>query len=252
MYEKLKIILTFCQFVIVLLICHGYIDNMTIKNIRLISNNHLESAEMLLDKLLKENDMSQADLAKAVGKDATTINRWVKNSRAIAWENAVEIAKILKCHPVDIYQPRKQIKLRWYIGNDFTVKLFKESEQKNIYIPFEYYHPDVRAVLINIPGSWIDGEVYLFDIPQQKGFSSLSLGKQCYIEPSKIYLKKNPKAVNRIGVVLSNPDYTLKIINPLTGEPLNDANKSFTAEDLRIVSPVKVKYNPHFLHHHID
>ena len=59
----------------------------------LISNNHLENAEMLLDKLLKENDMSQADLAKAVGKDATTINRWVKNSRAIAWENAVEIAK---------------------------------------------------------------------------------------------------------------------------------------------------------------
>lgn len=225
---------------------------MTIKNIRLISNNHLENAQMLLDKLLKENDMSQADLAKAVGKDATTINRWVKNSRAIAWENAVEIAKILKCHPVDIYQPRKQIKLRWYIGNDFKVKLFKENEQKDIYIPFEYYHPNIKAVLIDIPGSWIDGEIYLFDIPKQKGFSSLSMGKQCYIEPSKIYLKKNPKAVNRIGVVLSNPDYTLKIINPLTGEPLSEANKSFLAEDLKIVSPVKVKYNPHFLHHKLN
>ena len=97
MYEKLKIFLTFCQFVIVLHIVHGYIDNMTIKNIRLISNNHLENAEMLLDKLLKENDMSQADLAKAkVGKDATTINRWVKNSRAIAWENAVVYCKNFK------------------------------------------------------------------------------------------------------------------------------------------------------------
>lgn len=225
---------------------------MTTKNIRLISNNHLESAEMLLDKLLKENDMSQADLAKAVGKDATTINRWVKNSRAIAWENAVEIAKILKCHPVDIYQPRKQIKLRWYIGNDFRVKLFKENEQKDIYIPFEYYHPEVRAVLINIPGSWIDGEIYLFDIPKQKRFSNLAIGRQCYITPSKSYMKKDPQAAECIGVINNNPDFTLRLTNPLTGKPMLDKDKSFTAEDLRIVSPVKVKYNPHFLHYHID
>ena len=51
--------------------------------------------------------MSQADLAKAIGKDATTINRWVKNSRAIAWENAIELAKVLKCHPVDIISTKK-------------------------------------------------------------------------------------------------------------------------------------------------
>ena len=225
---------------------------MTIKNIRIISNNHLESAEMLLDKLLKENDMSQAQLAKATGKDPTTINRWVKNSRAIAWDNAVEIAKILKCHPVDLYQPRKQIKLRWYIGNDFRVKLFPEKEQKDINIPFEYYHPEVRAVLINIPGSWIDGEVYLFDIPKQKSFSNLAMGRQCYITPSKSYIKKDPEASECIGVINNNPDFTLRLTNPLTGKPMLDKDKSFTAEDLRIVSPVKVKYNPHFLHYHID
>ena len=50
------------------------------------------------------------------------------------------------------------------------LKHFSEKEQKDIYVPYEYYHPDIKAVLINIPGSWIDGEVYLFDIPQQKDF----------------------------------------------------------------------------------
>ena len=225
---------------------------MTIKNIRLLSNNHLESAEMLLDKLLKDNDMSQAQLAKATGKDPTTINRWVKNSRAIAWDNAVEIAKILKCHPVDLYQPRKAIKLRNYINNDFRVKKFPEDQQKHIYIPFEYYHTNIRAVLIDIPGSWIDGEVYLFDIPKQKSFSNLAMGRQCYITPSKSYIKKDKQASECIGVLNNNPDFTLRLTNPLTAKPIFQKDHSFTAADLHIVAPVKVKYNPAFLHYNID
>ena len=45
---------------------------------------------------------------------------------------------------------------------------------KKINIPFEYYHPDIRAIFINIPGSWVDGEIYLFDIPKQKIFKFIN------------------------------------------------------------------------------
>ena len=78
----------------------------------------------------------------------------LKIPELIAWENAVEIAKILKCHPVDLYQPRKQIKLRCYIGSDFEVKKFSEMNKKDIYVPYEYYHPNIKLVLI-IQYTWI-------------------------------------------------------------------------------------------------
>ena len=221
-------------------------------DIKVITNNHLEATDLLLNKLLKENDMSQAQLAKAVGKDATTINRWVKNSRAIAWENAVELAKILKCHPVDIYQPKSEIVLRWSVNSNFMVKQIEKENQKKIQIPFEYYNPEVRAILVNIPGSHVDGEIYLFDIPKIKKFSSLAIGKYCYCTASKSFKKKNKNANDVIGILKSNEDYSFSILNPLTNKPINQLCKGFQIEDLEIATPVKIKYNPNFLHKKID
>lgn len=221
-------------------------------DIKVITNNHLENTDLLLNKLLKDNDMSQAQLAKAVGKDATTINRWVKNSRAIAWENAVELARILKCHPVDIYQPKSEIVLRWFVNSNFTVKKIEEENQRKIQIPFEYYNPEVRAILVNIPGSHIDGEIYLFDIPKIKKFSSEALGKYCYCTASKSFKKKNKNAEDVIGILKPNDDYSYSVINPLTKKPISPGCDSFQIEDLEIATPVKIRYNPNFLHKKID
>lgn len=221
-------------------------------DIKVITNNHLENTDLLLNKLLKDNDMSQAQLAKAVGKDATTINRWVKNSRAIAWENAVELARILKCHPVDIYQPKSEIVLKWSVNPNFTVQPIEKENQRKIQIPFEYYNPEVRAILVNIPGSHVDGEIYLFDIPKIKKFSSQALGKCCYCTPSKSFKKKNKNAKDVIGILKSNEDYSYSILNPLTRKPINPGCDSFKIEDLEIATPVKIRYNPNFLHKKID
>ena len=221
-------------------------------DIKVITNNHLENTDLLLSKLLRDNDMSQAQLAKAVGKDATTINRWVKNSRAIAWENAIELAKVLKCHPVDIYQPKSEVVLRWSVNTNFIVQPIEKENQRKILIPFEYYNPEVRAILVNIPGSHVDGEIYLFDIPKIKKFSSQALGKYCYCTASKSFKKKNKNATDVIGILKSNEDYTFSILNPLTKKSVNLECDSFKIEDLEIATPVKIKYNPNFLHKKID
>ena len=221
-------------------------------DIKVITNNHLENTDLLLNKLLRDNDMSQAELAKAVGKDATTINRWVKNSRAIAWENAIELAKVLKCHPVDIYQPKSEVVLKSSLNANFTVQPIEKENQKKIQIPFEYYNPEVTAILVNIPGSHVDGEIYLFDIPKIKKFSSQALGKQCYCIASKSFKKKNKNATDVIGILKSNEDYTFSILNPLTKKSVNLECDSFKIEDLEIATPVKIKYNPNFLHKKID
>ena len=221
-------------------------------DIRVIANNHLEHRDLLLNKLLKDNDMSQADLAKAVGKDATTINRWVKNSRAIAWENAIELAKVLNCHPVDIYQPRSEVVLRWFVDWKYEVKLYPKENQIKIPIPFEYYHPGIRAIQVNIPGSHVDGEVYLFDIPKVKKFSSDCIGKYCYFTASKELKKRNKNAVDVIGILKANEDLTFTILNPLTRKPINPGCENFPMDDLEIATPVKVKYNPNLLHKTIN
>ena len=107
-----------------------------------------------------------------------------------------------------------------------------QKEQRHMFLGILY--PDVKAILINYldPGLM---EKFIYLIFHSKRIFKFINGKQCYIEPSKNYLKN--AAVNRIGVVLTNSDYTLRIINPLTGEPLNDANKVLS-EDLKICSPV--------------
>ena len=76
----------------------------------------------LLKKLLIKKGMSQQDLARELKRDKTTISRWTNDSREINWENAEKIAEVLKVHPVEIYQPTKTIKLRWYVDADFSIK----------------------------------------------------------------------------------------------------------------------------------
>ena len=231
-----------------------YFDIMTIKNkFTLIKNDILKTVDhkketmALLKKLLLEKDMTQQDLARLLHRDKTTISRWSNDSREINWENAVKIADALNIHPVEVYMPKKDIYLRWYVDAKYEVKMYNEKDQIKIRIPYEYYNKDVIAVQVNVPGSYTDGEIFLFDIPKIKKFSSLAIGKYCYCTSSTKYKKKNKNAKNVIGILKTNDDYSLTIINPITRKPINEASVSFQPEDLGIATPVKVRYHPYFL-----
>jgi len=221
------------------------IDNKTLK---LIKNSHIEERDMLLDKLLKNADMSQASFAKKVGKDASTVNRWIKNNRSIAWENAEKIAKVLGCHPVDIYKPQHQIKLRSYAKWDGNVLDYEKDEQHLINIPYEYYHNNIKAVQMHAPGFHTDGEIWLFDLPLSKKFSKYAIGKICYLTASKKFKEKNPKQganCKPIVALLKGTDQgRLKIINSYTKEPINALCANLGVEDLEYATPVKAKYDP--------
>ena len=104
--------------------------------LKIIENQHSEKTMANLSKLLKAKDMSQVELAKQLGRDKTTVNRWVKNSREVAWDNAVEIAKVLECHPVDIIEGGKsEIVLSQKCSWDGVVKDLTTEEQHRIPIP---------------------------------------------------------------------------------------------------------------------
>ena len=221
-----------------------------IKNNIVSADNHDKKTMALLKKLLIEKDMTQQDLARLLHRDKTTISRWSNDSREIHWDNAVAIAKILNVHPVEIYQPRSEIVLRWYVNSSYNVKMYDKEDQHKIKIPFEYYNESVRAIQVNIPGSHVDGEVYLFDIPKVKKWSSDALNKYCYCTASKSFKKKMSKkqdVTDVIGILKTNSDFTFSVINPLTGEPVKPGCHKFTEDDLEIAVPVKVKFNPQLL-----
>ena len=113
-----------------------------------------------LKKLLEDNNFPQLKLAHELGKDKTTVNRWVKNSRKIDWQNAEEIAKVLGCHPVEIYQPAVNVILKHNCSWDGLLKDIPKEEQIKIKVPFEWYNDQVKAVQMDAPGTPNDGEIW--------------------------------------------------------------------------------------------
>lgn len=229
-----------------------YIDSMTIENksFTVIQNQHLENSDMLLHKLLKQANMSQAEFAKKVKKDASTVNRWIKNNRSIAWENAEKIAKVLGCHPVDIYKPQHKIIIDTSCDWSGFVTNIQINDQTEIILPYEYYHENLKAVMMNQPGTPYDGEIWLFDIPKVKKFSKYSIGKLCYLTPSK-KLEKNPDCRPVIGLLKAKGNGRLSIVNVYTDKPLNNLCADLSVDDLNIATPVKAKYDPDLVNFHV-
>ena len=223
----------------------AYIASMTIKlakkhKFKIIGNMHQEKTLANLSKLLKEKDMSQVELAKQLGRDKTTVNRWVKNSREVSWDNAVAIAKILKCHPVDIIEGFKSeilLKQKCYY-NGSVVDLSKE-EQIKIPISYELNNKDVKVILIEARGTPCDGEIWVFNVPRVKTFCKNAMGKVCYLE--LINSKSNKKF---LCLLSPNGDGTLKLVNNRSKLPIADINTSLNPYDFKIATPVRAKYDP--------
>ena len=220
-------------------------------------HEHEKETMALLKNLLEKKGWNQRQLAKILKRDTTTVNRWAKNSREITWDNAEAIAKVLKCHPVEIYKPHKDIALKFKCGWDGYVRDLSIEEQHPIEIPYEYYHSNIRAVQMESPGTASDGEIWLFDIPKNKKFTKNCVGKICYLTASQKFIKKNrdkmkdtkQKCVPLIALLKPTGTGKLNIVNSYTSEPINPLCNNLDFEDLEIASPVKVKYDPQLLSH---
>jgi DNA-binding Xre family transcriptional regulator len=207
---------------------------------KIIGNMHQEKTLANLSKLLKEKDMSQVELAKQLGRDKTTVNRWVKNSREVAWDNAVEIAKVLNCHPVDIIEGGKsEILLKQKCYYNGTVVDLPKEEQIKIPISYELNKKDVKVILIEARGTPCDGEIWVFNVPTVKTFCKNAMGKVCYLELI------NSKSTKKFLCLLSpNGDGTLKLVNNRSKLPIPDINTSLNPYDFKIATPVRAKYDP--------
>ena len=199
----------------------------------------------LLTKLLKEKSMTQAELAKELKRDKTTVNRWCKDSREVAWDNALKIAEVLNCHPVEIYQPTEKRVCKFYTDGSWNVKQFSKNDQIKYNIPYEYNNAAIFLIIFDIPGSHLDGDVGIFEeMKIGKKFSRNAINRMCYLEPSKKLLARKPHVKPIAAVLQTNNDGTFKAVSPHTKEPLSKDCEEFTADDLSVASPLISKFNP--------
>ena len=237
---------------------------------KVIENTFQKETMANLARLLKENDMSQVDLAKELKKDKTTINRWVKNSREIAFDNAIEIAKVLKCHPVDIYQDnRTKVNVIATANWNCNVNPINKADQYKVDIPYEYYDDKCFAIQMDAPGTHSDGEIWLFDIPKVKKFHKNAIGKICYITPKQSAitalkaakeelikkLKKEGKPIPnnleccpKVALLKPNGDGTIRIVHNYTDELAGYFCDNVKPDDIEIAAPVKAKFDPDLIH----
>jgi len=125
-----------------------------------------------------------------------------------------------------------------------------KEDQIDIIVPYEYYHPDLKAVMMESPGTPSDGEIWLFDIPKIKKFTKYAIGKICYITASDKFKKANDAKIEStewhplIALVKAKGNGKLQIVNSYTDELLNPLCDELTYDDFNIATPVKAKYDP--------
>lgn len=60
--------------------------------------------DCLLQQLLDEKGMEQAELARKLNVTRPQINKYVRNKQGMTLQTAYNIAQILQCHVEDLYE----------------------------------------------------------------------------------------------------------------------------------------------------
>ena len=183
------------------------------------------SRNFLREKLFDLN-MSQAQLAKKLGRDPATVNRWIKNNREISSINAVELSKILKCNPSEILFGSKSstINITKTLDSNFEVKQISINKQRKISIPYEYNNKFTVAI-INQSNVYNDGQILLYD-------------------EEKIDISKQMRSVGS-SIIDYDKVLDFSIVNPFNLEVIKGYEKINTKK-IKGIYKVKAEYYPDY------
>jgi len=215
-----------------------------------ISNQNLKGneADMFLKQKMEEVGIDTQELAYKLKVSPVTTHRWLKGERKVSVEQAIEIAKILKCNPADILFPAKKldtIELHSYT-EDFVVKNLPKKSYRKIIIPGGFYTPQTKAVQFYNPGGEDHKEIHLFERESTddvyNGFSEYAINKTCYIESNVKDKKKGYRDV--IGIIerdKSKTNFKLNILHPETKIPFK-FGMSVDPKDIKLAAPRKMSF----------
>ena len=231
--------------------------------------NYQNPNQILADKI-RSSTKDISEIAEKVGLHISMVSKQMKGQREITRDHAFAYARFFGCDPADILFAAPQIPI-WSTVNflDYTRAdmPFNPGEcvavtgaREQVVVPRDIYRPDIKAVKVNSPGSYLDGMVLFYyatsDVKQDcLGRLSIVGDQDDQDDELMKELRFGEKQRYYIGILeqykgktkLLNPDpYAKESLPKEQGDIIiNNITPSFASPIVGIVNPNQIKKDKH-------
>ena len=151
--------------------------------------NYRNANSLLVDKFKEaEEFLNSEELAKKLGfADTSMITKHLKGERDITREQAIKYGEYFGCDPSDILFPKPLVKIWGHVDfiHGVTVdapyaqgEVAAQAEENFVACPRDIYRPDIRAVKVVSPGSFLHNQVlFYYESKQDEG----KVGELCVV-----------------------------------------------------------------------
>ena len=231
--------------------------------------NYQNPNQILADKI-RSSEKDISEIADEVGLHISMVSKQMKGQREITRDHAFAYAKFFGCDPADILFAAPQIPI-WSTVDFLKFKdhdmpfnpgecVTVTDKREYVVCPRDIYRPDIKAVKVNSPGSYLDGMVLFYyatsDVKQDcLGRLSIVGDEDDTDDALMKELRFGEKQRYYIGILeqykgktkLLNPDpYAKESLPKDQGDIIiNNITPSFASPIVGIVNPAQIKKDKH-------
>ena len=231
--------------------------------------NYQNPNQILADKI-RSSTKDISEIAEKVGLHISMVSKQMKGQREITRDHAFAYASFFGCDPADILFAAPQIPI-WSTVDFLKFKdhdmpfnpgecVTVTDKREYVVCPRDIYRPDIKAVKVNSPGSYLDGMVLFYyatsDVKQDcLGRLSIVGDKDDQDDELMKELRFGEKQRYYIGILeqykgktkLLNPDpYAKESLPKEQGDIIiNNITPSFASPIVGIVNPNQIKKDKH-------
>ena len=231
--------------------------------------NYQNPNQILADKI-RSSTKDISEIAEKVGLHISMVSKQMKGQRDITRDHAFAYARFFGCDPADILFAAPQVPV-WSTVDFLKFKdhdmpfnpgecVTVTDKREYVVCPRDIYRPDIKAVKVNSPGSYLDGMVlfyYATSDVKQDCLGRLSIvGDQDDTDDELMKeLRFGEKQRYYIGILeqykgktkLLNPDpYAKESLPKEQGDIIiNNITPSFASPIVGIVNPNQIKKDKH-------
>jgi hypothetical protein len=230
--------------------------------------NYQNPNQILADKI-RSSTKDISEIAEKVGLHISMVSKQMKGQREITRDHAFAYARFFGCDPADILFAAPQVPI-WSTVDFLKFKdhdmpfnpgecVTVTDKREYVVCPRDIYRPDIKAVKVRSPGSYLDGMVLFYyatsDVKQDcLGRLSIVGDQDDQDDELMKELRFGEKQRYYIGILeqykgktkLLNPDPYAKESMPEQGDIIiNNISPSFASPIVGIVNPDQIKKDKH-------
>tara|TARA_Y100000004_G_scaffold142155_1_gene161658 strand:- start:224 stop:1657 length:1434 start_codon:yes stop_codon:yes gene_type:complete len=229
--------------------------------------NYQNPNQILADKI-RESELDISQIAEKVNLHVSMVSKQMKGERDITRDHAFAYAKFFGCDPADILFAAPQVPI-WstvdflkFRDSDMPFNpgecVANQGQREYVVCPRDIYRPDVKAIKVDSPGSYLDGMVLFYyatsDVKQDCiGRLSIVGSDDDGDDELMQELRFGEKQRYYIGILeqskgrtkLLNPDPFAQDENVNNGIVINNIIPTFASPIVGVVNPKQIKKDKH-------